>query len=33
MNDIINTGETVSNSSLTVLKLKQEFLISMYSAQ
>ena len=33
MNEIINTGGTVSNSSLTVLTLKQESLISMYSAQ
>ena len=32
MNEIINTG-TVSNSSLTVLTLKQESLISMYSVQ
>ena len=29
MNEIINTGGTVSNSSLTVLTLKHEYLISM----
>ena len=32
MNEIINTGGTVSNSSLTVLTLKHESLISMYSS-
>ena len=33
MNEIINTGGTVSNSSLTVLTVKHETLISIYSAQ
>ena len=33
MNEIINTGGTVSNSSLNLLTLKHETLISMYSAQ
>ena len=33
MNEILKTGGTVSNSSLTVLTLKHETLISMYSSQ
>ena len=33
INEMINTGGTVSNSSLTVLTLKYKCLMSIYSTQ